>query len=64
MAMRKGDADFRAVVNAASRRASSPASTSRSTTGGSARKGELPYPMSAAVRSFMIYQVGPRVTHR
>jgi ABC-type amino acid transport substrate-binding protein len=60
MAMRKGDADFRAVVNAGLMEGIESGKYFEIYDKWFGAKGELPYPMSAAVRSFMIYQVVPK----
>ena len=60
MAMRKGDADFRAVVNAGLMEGIESGKYFEIYDRWFGAKGELPYPMSAAVRSFMIYQVVPK----
>jgi polar amino acid transport system substrate-binding protein len=60
MAMRKGDADFRGVVNAGLMEGIESGKYFEIYDKWFGAKGELPYPMSAAVRSFMIYQVVPK----
>jgi len=60
MAMRKNDSDFRAVVNAALMEGIESGKYFEIYDKWFGPKGELPYPMSAAVRQFMIYQVAPK----
>jgi ABC-type amino acid transport substrate-binding protein len=60
MAMRKNDGDFRAVVNAGLMEGIESGKYFEIYDKWFGAKGELPYPMSAAVRSFMIYQVVPK----
>jgi ABC-type amino acid transport substrate-binding protein len=60
MALRKGDSDFRAVVNAGLMEGIESGKYFEIYDKWFGAKGELPYPMSAAVRSFMIYQVVPK----
>jgi len=60
MAMRKNDSDFRAVVNAALMEGIESGKFFEIYDKWFGPKGELPYPMSPAVRSFMLYQVVPK----
>jgi polar amino acid transport system substrate-binding protein/glutamate/aspartate transport system substrate-binding protein len=60
MAMRKGDADFRNVVNAGLMEGIESGKYFEIYDKWFGSKGELPYPMSAGVRQFMIYQVVPK----
>jgi len=60
MAMRKNDSDFRGVVNAALMEGIENGKYFELYDKWFGPKGELPYPMSAAVRTFMIYQVVPK----
>jgi ABC-type amino acid transport substrate-binding protein len=60
MAMRKGDADFRNVVNAGLMEGVESGKFFEIYDKWFGPRGELPYPMSAAVRQFIIYQVVPR----
>jgi ABC-type amino acid transport substrate-binding protein len=60
MAMRKNDSDFRAVVNTALMDGIESGKFFEIYDKWFGPKGELPYPMSAAVRQFMIYQVVPK----
>jgi len=60
MAMRKNDSDFRGVVNAALMEGIENGKYFELNDKWFGPKGELPYPMSAAVRTFMIYQVVPK----
>jgi ABC-type amino acid transport substrate-binding protein len=60
MAMRKNDSDFRGVVNAALMDGIENGKYFELYDKWFGPKGELPYPMSAAVRTFMIYQVVPK----
>jgi ABC-type amino acid transport substrate-binding protein len=60
MAMRKNDSDFRGVVNAALMDGIENGKYFEIYDKWFGVKGELPYPMSAAVRTFMLYQVVPK----
>jgi ABC-type amino acid transport substrate-binding protein len=60
MAMRKNDADFRAVVNNALMDGIESGKYFEIYERWFGPKGELPYPMSAAVRTFMLYQAVPK----
>jgi ABC-type amino acid transport substrate-binding protein len=60
MAMRKNDSDFRGVVNAALMDGIENGKYFELYEKWFGPKGELPYPMSAAVRTFMLYQVVPK----
>src|SRR5215468_11512658 len=60
MAMRRNDSDFRAVVNVGLMEGIESGKYFEIYDKWFGAKGELPYPMSAAVRSFMIYQVVPK----
>jgi ABC-type amino acid transport substrate-binding protein len=60
MAMRKNDADFRNVVNAGLMEGIESGKYFEIYDRWFGPKGELPYPMSPAVRQFLIYQVVPR----
>ena len=60
MAMRKGDADFRNVVNAGLMDGVESGKFFEIYDKWFGPKGELPYPMSAQVRSFMLLQVVPK----
>jgi ABC-type amino acid transport substrate-binding protein len=60
MAMRKNESDFRAVVNSALMDGIESGKFFEIYDKWFGPKGELPYPMSAAVRQFMIYQVVPK----
>jgi ABC-type amino acid transport substrate-binding protein len=60
MAMRKGDADFRNVVNAGLMDGIESGKFFEIYDKWFGPKGELPYPMSAQVRSFMLLQVVPK----
>src|SRR6266545_362555 len=60
MAMRKGDSDFRGVVNSALMDGIESGKYFEIYDKWFGPKGELPYPMSAAVRQFMLYQVVPK----
>src|SRR5258705_1922343 len=60
MAMRKNDSDFRNVVNAGLMEGIESGKYFEIYDKWFGPKGELPYPMSAAVRQFMIYQVVPK----
>ncbi|MEK7837124.1 MAG: transporter substrate-binding domain-containing protein, partial [candidate division NC10 bacterium] len=60
MAMRKGDADFRAAVNNGLMEGIESGKFFELYDKWFGPRGELPYPMSAAVRSFMLYQVVPK----
>jgi polar amino acid transport system substrate-binding protein len=60
MAMRKNDSDFRGVVNAALMEGIENGKYFEIYDKWFGAKGELPYPMSAAVRTFMLYQVVPK----
>ena len=60
LAMRKNDSDFRAVVNAALMEGIETGKYFEIYDKWFGPKGELPYPMSAAVRQFMIYPVVPK----
>jgi ABC-type amino acid transport substrate-binding protein len=60
MAMRKGDADFRNVVNNALMEGIESGKFFEIYDKWFGPKGELPYPMSAAVRQFMLYQAVPK----
>ncbi len=60
MAMRKNDADFRNVVNAALMDGIESGKFFEIYDKWFGSKGELPYPMSPGVRQFMIYQVVPK----
>ena len=60
MAMRKNDSDFRGVVNAALMDGIENGKYFELYDKWFGAKGELPYPMSAAVRTFMLYQVVPK----
>jgi ABC-type amino acid transport substrate-binding protein len=60
MAMRKNDSDFRGVVNAALMDGIENGKYFELYEKWFGAKGELPYPMSAAVRTFMLYQVVPK----
>jgi polar amino acid transport system substrate-binding protein len=60
MAMRKGDADFRNVVNAALMEGIESGKFFEIYERWFGPKGELPYPMSPQVRSFMLLQVMPK----
>ncbi len=60
MAMRRNDSDFRAVVNVGLMEGVESGKYFEIYDKWFGAKGELPYPMSAAVRSFMIYQVVPK----
>ena len=59
MAMRKGESDFRALVNNGLMEGIESGKFFEIYDKWFGPKGELPYPMSAAVRQFMIYQVVP-----
>ena len=60
MAMRKGDSDFRAAVNSGLMEGIDSGKFFEIYDKWFGPKGELPYPMSAAVRQFMLYQVAPK----
>jgi len=60
MALRKGDSDFRGVVNSALMEGIESGKYFEIYDKWFGPKGELPYPMSAAVRTFMLYQVVPK----
>lgn len=60
MAMRKGDADFRNIVNAGLMEGIESGKFFELYDKWFGPKGELPYPMSAQVRSFMLLQVVPK----
>ena len=60
MALRKGDSDFRGVVNSALMDGIESGKYFEIYDKWFGPKGELPYPMSAAVRTFMLYQVVPK----
>ena len=60
MAMRKGDADFRNAVNSALMDGIESGRFFEIYDKWFGAKGELPYPMSPAVRQFTIYQVVPK----
>ena len=60
MAMRKNDADFRAVVNNALMDGIESGKYFEIYDRWFGPKGELPYPMSAGVRTFMLYQAVPK----
>jgi ABC-type amino acid transport substrate-binding protein len=60
MAMRKGDADFRNVVNAGLMEGVESGKFFEIYDKWFGPRGELPYPMSAQVRSFMLLQVVPK----
>ncbi len=60
MAMRKGEADFRNVVNAGLMEGIESGKFFEIYEKWFGPKGELPYPMSAQVRSFMLLQVVPK----
>ena len=60
MAMRKNDSDFRNVVNGGLMDGIESGKYFEIYERWFGPKGELPYPMSAAVRSFMLYQVVPK----
>ncbi|HEX6078494.1 MAG TPA: transporter substrate-binding domain-containing protein [Methylomirabilota bacterium] len=60
MAMRKGDADFRNIVNAGLMEGIESGKFFEIYDKWFGPKGELPYPMSAQVRSFMLLQVVPK----
>jgi polar amino acid transport system substrate-binding protein len=60
MALRKGDADFRNVINDALMLGIESGKFFEIYEKWFGPKGELPYPMSAAVRQFMLYQVMPK----
>jgi ABC-type amino acid transport substrate-binding protein len=60
MALRKGDEDFRNAVNSALMDGIESGKFFEIYEKWFGAKGELPYPMSAAVRSFMLYQVVPK----
>ncbi len=60
MAMRKNDADFRNVVNNGLMAGIESGKFFEIYDKWFGPKGELPYPMSPAVRQFMIYQVAPK----
>lgn len=60
MALRKGDADFRNVVNAGLMEGIESGKFFEIYEKWFGPKGELPYPMSAQVRSFMLLQVVPK----
>ncbi|OGK80523.1 MAG: hypothetical protein A2X52_20115 [Candidatus Rokubacteria bacterium GWC2_70_16] len=60
MAMRKGDADFRAVVNNGLMEGIESGKFFELYDKWFGPRGELPYPMTAAVRSFILYQVVPK----
>jgi ABC-type amino acid transport substrate-binding protein len=60
MAMRKNESDFRAVVNNGLMDGIESGKFFEIYDKWFGSKGELPYPMSAAVRQFMLYQVMPR----
>ena len=60
MALRKGDADFRNVVNAGLMEGIESGKFFEIYEKWFGPKGELPYPMSAGVRTFMLYQAVPK----
>jgi ABC-type amino acid transport substrate-binding protein len=60
MAMRKNDADFRAVVNNGLMEGIESGKYFEIYEKWFGPKGELPYPMSAGVRTFMLYQAVPK----
>ena len=60
MAMRKGEADFKAVVDAGLKNMIRSGKYFELYDNCFVAKCEVPYPMSAAIRSFMIYQVVPK----
>jgi ABC-type amino acid transport substrate-binding protein len=60
MAMRKGDSDFRAVVNAGLMEGIESGKYFEIYEKWFGPKGELPYPMSPGVRQFLLYQVVPK----
>ena len=60
MAMRKNDADFRAVVNNGLMEGIESGKYFEIYDKWFGPKGELPYPMSAGVRTFMLYQAVPK----
>jgi ABC-type amino acid transport substrate-binding protein len=60
MALRKGDADFRNAVNTALFEGIESGKFFELYEKWFGPRGELPYPMSAAVRAFMLYQVVPK----
>jgi len=60
MAMRKNESDFRAVVNNALMEGIESGKFFELYDKWFGPRGEVPYPMSAAVRSFMLYQVVPK----
>ncbi len=60
MAMRKNDSDFRAVVNNALMEAIEGGDYSKLYDKWFGPKGELPYPMTDDVKSFLMYQVVPK----
>ncbi len=60
MAMRKGDADFRNIVNAGLMEGIESGKFFEIYDKWFGTKGELPYPMDARVRSFMLLQVVPK----
>ena len=60
MALRKGDADFRNAVNAALMEGIESGKFFEIYEKWFGPKGELPYPMSPAVRQFLVYEVVPK----
>src|SRR3970040_2297399 len=60
MAMRKNDADFRNVVHGGLREGIESGKYSEIYEKWFGPRGELPYPMSAGVRTFMLYQAVPK----
>ena len=60
MAMRKNDADFRNVVNGGLMDGIESGKYFEIYEKWFGPKGELPYPMSAGVRAFMLYQAVPK----
>lgn len=60
MAMRKNDSDFRQVVNVALMEAIEGGEYFRIYDKWLGSKGELPYPLSQAARTFLLYQVVPK----
>jgi ABC-type amino acid transport substrate-binding protein len=60
MAMRKNDSDFRAAVNNALMDGIESGKYFEIYDKWFGPKGELPYPMSAGVRTFMLYQAVPK----
>jgi ABC-type amino acid transport substrate-binding protein len=60
MAMRKGDADFRNLVNAGFMEGIESGKFFEIYDKWFGARGELPYPMTPDVRKFMIYQAVPK----